>query len=182
MTSASKSTLILIPGLGDRAGIYKMCKPFWPEYNVRIHPFGWNDTDEGFARLWDKFISYIKDIPANEKIFIVGASAGGVAAVLALSEMPERISRVVTVASPFQMLPNVKNPTLNEALRQAGQILDSKVSARIFSVHGKYDPRVPVNYSKPDGIKNMAIPTIGHSPTIAFALTAASSGIKEFLD
>ncbi|MFK0249736.1 alpha/beta fold hydrolase [Amycolatopsis azurea] len=176
--------LLIIPGLGDRAWLYRAVVPLWRylEYDVSLHAFDWNGRQEDLADRQKRLIKHVDSL-ASERLFVIGASAGGVAAVNLLAERPH-LQRVVTVASPLTPRNISLNALFLAALNQAGEFLDGSndlTRRKVVSIHGRRDSRVPVELSRCSGIHDVELPTYGHGPTISSALTVRSAVLRRFL-
>ena len=77
--------LILIPGLGDRKWLYQLVCPLWRTrgFCPHVFTFGWEDAASNYHDKQNRLNNYIRDL--NGDVYIIGASAGGVAALNALA-------------------------------------------------------------------------------------------------
>ena len=172
--------LIIIPGLGDRGWLYCFAVPLWRllGFRARIFTFGWNghgSYEEKFRRLQ----TYVAQ--ADSPIYIIGASAGGTAAVNALALEPEKVARVVTVATPYDEIPALGNASLRDSIAATKANLrrmDSKTRGRVVSAYGKRDATVPVRKSHAPGIAGKQLNVAGHALTIVSALTVCSFVVR----
>lgn len=192
--------ILLIPGLYPRGCeaiqkyAYSSVIPSWQKdgFSVTVQQFGWDD----YMPLEDRqqaLLETIDDMPDN--LYVIGASAGGLAVINALRERPEKINKVLTVATPLNLAeadlahfkdnPFVPIPALlRAAYYQADNFLNSLGSeelTRIISLHGTSDPRVRPPWSQRPGIANYALPTRGHARTIMGALRRYRQETQELL-
>ncbi|MCU1685420.1 MAG: hypothetical protein JWQ81_6159 [Amycolatopsis sp.] len=179
-----KPHLLIIPGLGDRVWLYRTVVPLWQNfgYEVSLHAFGWNGELGKLAERQELLLKHV-DALRGQKLYVIGASAGGVAAVNLLAERPE-IEHVVTVASPLLPKDIATKELLVGSFRQAAAFLDRSdepTRRKLVSVHGRYDNRVPSELSKRPGIHAVELPTYGHGATIVSALTVNSAVLREYL-
>jgi pimeloyl-ACP methyl ester carboxylesterase len=180
----SRPQLLIIPGLGDRAWLYRAVVQLWRRfgYEVSLHAFGWNGERAELEDRQKLLLAHADALP-GEQLFVIGASAGGVAAVNLLAERP-RIERVITVASPLLPGNIPENELFIASFRQAAKFLDESdeaVRAKLVSVYGRYDSRVSVELSRRPDIHQVELPTNGHASTIFSALTTHCEVLREFL-
>lgn len=180
--------LILIPGLGDRKWLYQLAYPLWRVRGFRPHvfTFGWESAANDYYKKQKCLNDYIRDL--NGDIYLIGASAGGTAALNALAmDSSDRIKAVATIATPYVYRQRLKNQTLARAIDElAGNLPNMQAKfARITSFYGIRDQVVlpndsqpntarcikQPNNSKPTNINYQQLPTFGHGLTIAAGLT-----------
>lgn len=179
----TKKPLVIIPGLGDRAKLYRLIIPVWKllGYEPYIFSFGWEDANESFAVAIKRLTTYIDDLHAT-RINIIGVSAGGTAAVNALSLRPNVIRRVVTVATPYRYLTHLKNSKLKASIDYLGRVDVRNLEGRILSMHGLYDQTVPIDVSSVQNVCTRKVYAISHSCIIITALTIYSLAIRRFIE
>ncbi len=126
-------------------------------------------------------------------VYIIGASAGGMAALNALAmDNNDRIKGVVTIATPYVYRQRLKNETLARAISELASNLPSMQAkfTRIISFYSIHDQVVPPtdsrlnnhcikqsNNSKFANINYQQLPTFGHGLTVAAGLTVFSKQI-----
>lgn len=180
----TRRQLVIIPGLGDRGWLYRFVKPLWAlfGYEVHIFVFGWNNEQMAFKEAQNHLNTFIDGL-GGKKIYLIGVSAGGTAAVNALATNPALIIKLVTVCTPYRQVPGHKNELLVQSVNWAVRNLarmDSKTKAKILSVHGLRDQIVPIKYSKSEGIQHELLPAIGHGFSILMALSLYSRIVRLF--
>ena len=171
--------LILIPGLGDRKWLYKLVCPVWRARGFRPHvfAFGWEDTANDYHKKQNRLHDYIRNLEGD--VYLIGASAGGVAVLNALAmDSSDRIKAVATIATPYVYRQRLKNETLARAIDELSNNLPAMQAkfTRITSFYGIYDQVVSPNDSQPDDsefadVNYQQLPTFGHGLTIAAGLT-----------
>lgn len=177
----TKTPLIIIPGLGDRAKLHRLVTPLWRllGYEPYIFSFGWEDVTEDFTTALKRLTDYIDNLQ-TARLNIIGISAGGTAAVNALADRPQTIRRIVTVATPYSYRPHLKNQKLRDSIDHLN--LDAHgLKEKILSMHGLHDQTVPVHTSKPTGIRTRQVCMSGHVSIIVVCLTVYSVAIRRFL-
>ena len=178
--------IILIPGLGDRKWLYQLVCPLWRARGFRPHvfTFGWEDPTSNYHDKQNRLNNYICDL--NGDIYIIGASAGGVAVLNALSmDNNDRIKGIATIATPYVYRQRLKNDTLARAISELASNLPGMQAkfTRITSFYSTRDQVVPPtdsrlnnrcikqsNNSKFANINYQQLPTFGHGLTIAAGL------------
>lgn len=181
VTSLEKQ-LIIIPGLGDRVGLYRLAALIWKlrGYKVHIFSFGWEDKEEDFSAAIKRLVAYINNLHAT-RVNIIGVSAGGTAAVNALTLLPHKINKVITVATPYKQLSHLENTKLKTSIDRMIQTKISDLSSRILSMHGLYDQTVPVEASKPEGIRTRRVYAVNHGCIVITSLTLYAAAIRRSL-
>ena len=186
--------LILIPGLGDRKWLYQMVCPLWRVRGFCLHvfAFGWEDTANDYHKKQNRLHDYIRNLEGD--VYLIGASAGGVAALNALAmDSSDRIKAVATIATPYVYRQRLKNDTLARAISELASNLPSMQAkfTRITSFYSTRDQVVPPtdsrlnnhcikqsNNSKFANINYQQLPTFGHGLTIAAGLTVFGGRIS----
>ena len=169
-----KTYIIYIPGLGDRYDSFRRAAlRTWKLWGVdaRLVPMTWYNGDSMESKL--KLVqSAIDSIPKNERIVVIGESAGGTIA-LSIGATEPRVSRVITlcgVARPDTPVSNYlrrRAPALHEgvsSLRETHTVDIHCVRAFIDGVVGK-------KYSVVNGSQEHVIWSVGHLTTIGLCLT-----------
>ena len=139
-----------------------------------------NDYHKKQNRLHD----YIRNLEGD--VYLIGASAGGVAALNALAmDSSDRIKAVATIATPYVYRQRLKNETLARAISELASNLPGMQAkfTRITSFYSIHDQVVPPtdsrldnhcikqsNNSKFANISYQQLPTFGHGLTIAAGL------------
>lgn len=175
----SAPNLILIPGLGDRKWLYKLVCPVWRARGFRVHvfTFGWEDAASNYHDKQNRLNNYIRDL--NGDVYIIGASAGGVAALSALTAVDDgKVKGVATIATPYVYRRRLKNETLARAIDELSNNLPAMQAklVRVTSFYGMRDQVVPPIDSQPNDseladVNCRQLPTFGHGLTIAAGLT-----------
>ena len=135
--------LILIPGLGDRKWLYQLACPLWRArgFCPHVFTFGWEGAVD----------NYIRNL--NGDVYLIGASAGGVAALNALAmDNNDRIKGIATIATPYVYRQCLKNETLARAISELASNLPNMQAklARIASFYSTRDQVVPPTDSRLD--------------------------------
>lgn len=185
--------LILIPGLGDRKWLYQLVCPLWRTrgFCPHVFTFGWEGAASNYHDKQNRLNNYIRDL--NGDVYIIGASAGGVAALNALAmDNNDRIKGIATIATPYVYRQRLKNDTLARAISELASNLPSMQAkfTRITSFYSMRDQVVPPtdsrlnnhymkksNNNKIANINYQQLPTFGHGLTIAAGLTVFSKRI-----
>ena len=178
--------LILIPGLGDRKWLYRLVCPFWRArgFCPHVFAFGWEDTANDYHKKQNRLHDYIRNLEGD--VYLIGASAGGVAVLNALAmDSSDRIKAVATIATPYVYRQRLKNETLARAISELASNLPNMQAklARIASFYSTRDQVVSPtdsrlnnrcikqpNNSKFANINYQQLPTFGHGLTIAAGL------------
>lgn len=186
--------LILIPGLGDRKWLYQLVCPIWRArgFCPHVFAFGWEGAVDNYNYKQNLLNNYIRNLEGD--VYLIGASAGGVAALNALAmDSSDRIKAVATIATPYVYRQRLKNETLARAISELASNLPNMQAklARIASFYSTRDQVVPPtdsrlnnrcikqsNNSKFANINYQQLPTFGHGLTIAAGLTVFGGRIS----
>lgn len=196
---SAEHLVIVVPGLGD----HRKANDFLIDHSTRrwrehgldpiIHKVGWHDGgdfDSKLQKLLD-LISHEKE--KGKKVSLVGTSAGGSAVLNAFSEIPDKISGVVSVASRLRSggsgprsleSRGAASPAFIEAVkrfeRQEDKLTDED-RLKVMTMRALIDELVPDETAQMRGAHNVRIPMIEHGLSIYSALTFFSNPIIDFL-
>lgn len=192
----TSSHLILIPGLGDRKWLYRLVCPVWRlrGFGTHVFAFGWEDAASNYHEKQIRLNNYVRSLDGD--VYIIGASAGGMAALHALAGDNGKIKGVATIATPYIYRQKLQNNFLEQAITELATALPQIQAshARITSFYGVYDQVVPPNDSHLDNILHSVkrpiggkianityeqLPTVGHGLTIAAGLTIFGGRIQK---
>ena len=180
----AKKVLIIIPGLGDRKWLYSLIKPIWCAlgFKTYIFKYGWNNNKANISTAHQNIIDFIDTIQ-SEQIYLLGASAGGTAAINILASRASKVIKVVTVCTPYSQAPRLNNHLITSSINQLQSNLksmDQQTKNKIMAIYSRFDQTVPIKYSKPTNIKSKRLIIPGHNLSIVFSLTILSGYIKRF--
>lgn len=191
----TSSHLIVIPGLGDRKWLYRLVCPVWRLRGFRTHvfAFGWEDAASNYHEKQICLNNYVRSLDGD--VYIIGASAGGMAALHALAGDNGKIKGVATIATPYIYRQKLQNNFLKQTIAELATALPQiqSKSTRITSFYGVYDQVVPPNDSYLDNIHSVKqliggrianiiyeqLPTVGHGLTITAGLTIFGGRIRK---
>ena len=162
-------------------------------FRTHVFAFGWEDTASNYHEKQIRLNNYVRSLDGD--VYLIGASAGGMAALHALVADNGKIKGVATIATPYIYRQKLQNKFLEQAIAELATALlqiQSK-STRITSFYGVYDQVVPPNDSHLDNIHSVKrltgsritnitheqLPTIGHGLTIAAVLTIFGGRIRK---
>lgn len=190
--------LILIPGLGDRKWLYRLVCPVWRARGFRVHifTFVWEGAANDYHKKQSRLNDYIRNLDGD--VYLIGASAGGVAALNALAaDHHDKIKAVATIATPYTYKQRLKNETLARAIGELSNNLPTiqQKPARITFFYGIYDQVVPPddsrlnklcrmkksNNGKAANVNHQQLPVFAHGLSIAAGLTVFSGRLGRSL-
>jgi len=179
-----RPVLIIIPGLGDRGWLYRIVVPVWYMlgFDAKVFIFGWNSQGPSHKVRMKRLLAYIDT--TVEPVYVIGVSAGGVAAVNALYSRPHKIRQLVTVATPYKVVPSLKNPILTALQKEVGIHMKHDpvlIAVHTTSFYGLYDRKVPTGKSQIAGVREVQLPIIGHGAIILCTLTLYCMRVKKLL-
>lgn len=189
-----KHHVVYIPGLDDSRKGYELLINRWKLYKVVPHVYrmGWKD-EESFELKLNKLVKYV-DVLTSEgnKVSLVGASAGGSAALNAYIKRPN-IHRVVNLCGRLREGKDVR-PTLkwasrkSIALRESVKMFESlepKITAeqrsRVLTLTPFWDEIVPKPTVLLKGAHNKTLFSIEHVVSGFLGMTLFSPIIMRFL-
>lgn len=184
MDASARPLLIIVPGIGDDAPIYRQFVQRWNRLGFETHvvPFGWADTQAPFEETMPAFLARLDQF-GDRPLYLIGISAGGTAAINALA-VRSTIQRVITICSPLQTMPRLRNPLLAASVSRVMSNLAAftpEQKRRIVSVHALYDQVVDVRLSKAPGIRAFRLWSVWHAPTIYLAMVPYAHRLKSLL-
>lgn len=180
----AKKILVIIPGLGDRKWLYSIIKPIWYAlgFKTYIFKYGWNNSKANSNTAHQNIIDFIDTIQSKQ-VYLLGASAGGTAAVNILASRPSKIIKVVTICTPYSQAPHLNNHLIISSIDQLQlgiQSMDQQTKNKILAIYSRHDQTVPAKHSKPTDIKSKRLSIPGHNLSIVFSLTILSGYIRQF--
>lgn len=182
----AKPKLVIIPGIGDRSRAYEVFAAVWRLWGFEVHiiPFGWSNYYADYETKMRECMHQLDRLGKDEPAYIIGVSAGGVAAVNVFADRPS-VKRVITVCSPYREFDHeLDNRLLAEAITELGHSLDRldpSEKRNILSVHAVYDQVVGAAMSRPPGIKSARFWGVTHGPTIFLIMTSGVWRLRRFL-
>ena len=194
--NSMKHTIIYLPGLGDHMKwlrrVQRRLFAGWRAFGVRVEffPIEWSGGQQFDERL-SQLLGRIDELhEQGMTVSLVGASAGGNAAIAAYAQRQDKIAGVVTICGALQntdTLPEAAlklNPRFKEAAKQFDANLDSldaDAKSRIMTYRPYFDAIVLPKNAMIDGAKNRRAFAFGHLYAIGYCLNAKSYAITRFL-
>ncbi|MEK7168541.1 MAG: hypothetical protein AAB532_02255 [Patescibacteria group bacterium] len=186
--------VIYIPGLNDQRRGYERLIRRWSTYGVtpHVHRVGWLDQESfrpKLERLVDQVDQYLDE---GQAVSLVGASAGGSAALNALIERP-KITAVVNLFGRLRKGENVR-PSLDFAARKSPAFkesvllfesrepeMDDNSRRKVLCLTPLIDEAVPRSTVSLNGATNRTLYTVEHSLSGLLAITFFSSVAINFV-
>jgi len=188
---------IIIPGLGDHAGITAWTTKRWLSHGLNpiIYPMSWNDGEEFKPKLEGLLEKIDEYASTGEKLSLIGCSAGASAALNAFCERKDRINKVISICGRLRTGSQTGFRSLKSrarsspAFKQSVELFESRqplLSAqdkkKIITVSAKFgDELVPANTSAIEGCCNIDIPIMEHTIAIYTALTVFYGRLISFV-
>lgn len=193
-----KTLVIMIPGLGnDSVYIYNPMLNWWRKKGIEMLLFKteWR-SKENYQKKIKRLLDLIDEKSKNNKVSLIGMSAGGSLAVNAFSERKDKINKVITVCSRLRIgkmngLSGFKKrvegyPSFKESIiktEEKEKLLAKKERQQIMTVHALFgDQLIKANTAIIDGARNITVATMGHRISIASSLTIFSKPLREFTE
>lgn len=187
--------LIIIPGLGGSNPYFEYICSYWntSEINVHVYDFEWRNKKNNFEYKINGLLDLIDAIPRKSKVFLIGTSAGGSAAINAFSRKKTRISKVVNICGRLRSGKNVY-PSLKDASTTSKSFKESVLKCEIVSkkfnvleckkiltISPYFDEIVPTSTMTLNKANNARIFSATHFLSIFLSMTFYSGIIKKFL-
>lgn len=174
---------IYIPGLGDRFDFLRklVLRVWWQNSKTKVTfvPMRWADKHETYEAKYQRVAEAIKAV--NNKVVLVGESAGGAMAMFALSRHPKEIDHVVTIcgynhdADDVHLEHKTRHPAFYQIMPAVDAVvvqLSKKDRARITTIYSTKDTIVIPDHSRIEGAKAVVLHTPGHLSNIVRVLFA----------
>lgn len=173
-----KQHIIYIPGLGDGYdGIRKFGLRLWRRRNQTVThiPMRWLDKNETLEDKLDRIKKAIDTHPDMD-VVLVGESAGGAVALVALHRYQSHLKRAVTVCGMNKGADDVnrtlyeKNPAFEQAMQEADKIhrfSNDKYKGMLSTIYSSYDFTVRPKNTLIEGVRSYDLKVPGHLLAIA---------------
>lgn len=175
----TRRTVLYIPGLGDGYDpARRLALWFWRLYDVHAElvPMRWAH-EASYDAKYKRVVAAIQQAESkDEKVVLIGESAGGSMALNVFADMPS-VERVVTIcgvnSADIKIAPRLRhrNPaflTSVERLVRSRVLIDTR---KITTLYARYDESVAERYTRLPGAAARRLPGVGHLVTIALTLT-----------
>ena len=188
-------TVILVSGLSD-FGELKLIKNIWKRNGIDIIFFEskWK-SDENYQTKLDRLLKLIDEKSKNNKVSLIGTSAGGSLVINAFNQRKENVNKIITVCSRLKKGEDFgfrgftkrteKYLSFKESvLNSEKNINDFSLEERqqIMTIHALFgDDLVPKNTSTINGSNNRIVPTSEHLFSIWSSLTWYSKLLIKFV-
>lgn len=188
--------VIIIPGLGKKIKNTRALDWWWKRKNIEMMIFQsrWK-SDENYQTKLNRLISLIDKESENNKISLIGTSAGGSLAINAFHKRPDKVNKVITICSRLikgkefgwrGFINSTKNyPSFSESILESEKNINQfliKDKKKIMTIRALFgDELIPRNTSIINESNNITVPTCGHLFSIWSSLSWYSKPLIEFL-
>lgn len=193
-----KHFVIFVPGLVDGVKNIEWATRHWRKYGLEpiVHSVGWRDGERDFVPKLQRLVGLIDELSSkNNKISLVGTSAGGSVVVNAFYERRNVVHRVINVCGRirkgqqkgFRSLTKraVSSPSFAQSVELCEKRLEElsgKDRKKIMTVRAMFgDELVPGDTTILKGARNIRVPTPEYLLSIGAALTIFSKPLILFL-
>lgn len=188
MAINSTTHYIYVPGLGDRFdGLRRFALKRWNSNTTTatLVSMGWSNKSETAEQKYDRLKTVIQKSPCD-RVVVVGESAGGPMALLALSRLPNKVHGVITICGYNHGSADVhehhrrNSPAFFATVQMTEKLIDTFTSAvrrRITTVYSTKDRVVEPHHTKIHGAHKIELHTKGHFTNIARTLLAGPESI-----
>ncbi len=183
---------IYIPGLGDRFDpLRHLALARWKSHGSRVTlvSMRWSDKSETYEQKYARIVTAIQT-HNNEKVILIGESAGGPMALLTLSRHPKQIQSTITIcgynhgASDIHPIRRRRNPAFYPLLLKTDEMLPrlpQSVRQCITTIYSTLDGTVTAKHSKIEGTQKIILRTPGHFWNIGRILIAGPKKLRPYL-
>lgn len=174
-------TIIYLPGLGDRFDpLRRWALGGWRSSSRRVElvPMRWDDAGDSLGDKLDRIEQVIDS--ADGKVVLVGESAGGPVALVALDKFGDQVAGAITICGMNQHADQVrpeiyaKHPAFRQTMRQADEVvatLDATQRDRINIFYSQYDMTIAPKHTLIDGVRAHRVLVPGHMLAITSLIT-----------
>lgn len=151
--------------------VYKKPKSFFPNKEAK-----YNDWSIGeYVNRLDRCIKHVLRENSCDKVILIGHSMGGLVALAYETQLPERVDKIVTITTPIQGAPLLKNPLIKKILHYKRHVqmtpdsgflsvlIDEANTNKVQTFGSPNDFHVPAEYAHfPTERNGRDIPGYGH--------------------
>jgi esterase/lipase len=174
--------VFVIAGVGDHTGYIKQRTQNWQnKYNLEpiVMDFGWRGN---YAKNYTLLKDRVNTLSGEEKVAVIGISAGGSAAIKLASEL-KNIERVVTICGRTSRgglkLVSLKSfPAYWESVDNLSRV---HLSKELLVIKPWFDEIVSVRHMNYKDAKVLRAPYLLHVPSIFRILSKRSDDIAKFI-
>jgi hypothetical protein len=186
--------IIIIPGLIERKKfLYKINKLYLEKrVATEIYKVPWLSTKYKYVNILSELTKKIGKLSGENKVSLIGTSAGGSVAINSLAEMGNRISKVVCICSPLRDLKSMTLHTgemFSRLFKESIDLCEKNVQKltieerkKVMTIIPKFDELVPLKTMALDDSKELHIKTKEHFDSINKAMTTYSHFIFRHLE
>lgn len=174
--------VFIIAGVGDNTKFLERHTHDWgARYGLEpvVMKFGWKGN---YSDNYSILKKQVKALSNNEKVSVVGISAGGSAAIRIASEL-ENVKNVVTICGRtsrggFMLVSLEAFPAYWESVDALSGV---RIDKELLVIKPWFDEIVSVNHMNYKNAKVLKVPYLLHRPSIRGVLTRKSDVIAEFV-
>lgn len=185
---------IIVPGLGNGVKNFNLATKHWNKYGfkVKILDTPWKSKNFTFENLMHNLNDEINKNYENNKIVLIGTSAGGSAVINGYLKNKDKVEKVITVCSRLKVGPKKGFRSFNNMTKSsfafAKSVIESEKNlltinaidrSKILTFKSTFgDELVPSETSIIDGVKNINILIPEHVLCIAYVILFSKKLIK----
>lgn len=188
--------VIIIPGLGNGVTQHIWATASWKQYGIVPHIFDarWKREENGFSEKQERALKLVDSlVKTNSQISIVGNSAGSSFALTIFGERKNSISKVIINCGRVRdgdwpwftfKQATAQSPSFKESVLKAQELEKSFTNEdrkKILTLRPLFDEVVPPSTVSIYGAKNVVVPSLEHSLSIALNMTLFKKQIIEFI-
>ena len=190
--------VIIIPGLGDQKKPFEWATNHWRTHGLEplVYSVGWRDGQKSFIPKLHRLLEVIdRFVEKGDMVSLVGASAGGSAALNAFAQRKTAVQRVINICGRLRVgnamgfrslrIQSMSSPAFAESVtlcERHSELLSEKDRKKCMTVRAMFgDELVPPETTVLRGAHNIQVPTPEHMFSIFLALTIFSKPLIGFL-
>jgi hypothetical protein len=188
--------VILVPGLSDNYSFSLILIWWWKQQGINLVVFETNwKSDENYQTKLDRLLNLIDKESENNRVSLVGTSAGGSLVINTYNQRKDKIHKIITVCSRLRKgkingyrgfekvtknYPAFKESVIKTEINE--KIFSKEDRQKIMTIHALLgDELVPANTTTINQAKNIIVPMGGHMISIASNMTIFSRPLIKFI-
>lgn len=178
--------VLIIAGLGDGTEAIEKLTKSWPEkYDVQptVYAYGWGDPVDTYEEKQTKILNTAEHLAGLGALYAIGISAGGHKAVELYDERPDLFKGAINICGPMRIKNYTRRLKENPLFQHSLELFMKRnlSSKNIMTMRPLYDSVVSVSTVPVEGAHNIRMNTIGHVPSIFWALKCRGQTIESFI-
>ncbi|MGH9858284.1 MAG: hypothetical protein ACRD4B_10610 [Acidobacteriota bacterium] len=179
--------VLIVPGLGDHTGYIKKATRNWPrKYGVEPHVFvfGWSGSVDAYEAKYKRFLQEVARLAKQDKIAVLGISAGTALVMNAAIDLPSKIDSVINICGRVRAGKHGIWSFHSFPLHwKCVEELERKDATKLnpLTIYTPFDEAVPASHVITKGAKNKRVFVALHIPALIWALNTKGKVISKHI-